>query len=189
MKERHRALLMLLRLGTMNPRERTMKVGSIKNCMTFLTVVLPNVTNAVGALSRSHLSCSDAHPLGCWKLTDVPLLQRIVFLWWVLPGPGHARRKPAARDGCVSEHSKSWTLRGHNLSLKLLSRASMLKSQLDFTRDLRPCLAHSSALSHFPPSLVSDSTPLICHVHQNPCHKLCLKKNLSEITGNVGDGC
>lgn len=65
MKERHRALLMLLRLGTMNPRERTMKVGSIKNCMTFLTVVLPNVTNAVGALSRSHLSRSDAHPLGC----------------------------------------------------------------------------------------------------------------------------
>lgn len=63
MKEWHLALLMLLRLGTKSTRERTMKVGSIKNCGTFLAVVLPNVTDAVGALSRSHLSRWDAHPL------------------------------------------------------------------------------------------------------------------------------
>ena len=63
MKERHLALLLPFRLGTMNPGERTMKVGSIKNCMTFLTAVLPSVTNAAGALSRSHLSRWDAHPL------------------------------------------------------------------------------------------------------------------------------
>lgn len=63
MKERHLALLMLLRLGTKSTRERTTKAGSIKNCVTFLTVVLPNVTNAVGALPSSHLSRWDAHPL------------------------------------------------------------------------------------------------------------------------------
>lgn len=40
-----------------------MKVGAIKNYMMFLTLVLPDVADAIGALSRAHLSRWVAHPL------------------------------------------------------------------------------------------------------------------------------